>query len=413
MDALCRFPPVMLITDGIIERIKEAQKTDNECKLIIELLKQNPYNDYVMRRDILYRFANGTLVVPKAMQNQIIRAVEEVVKQEYSIDKLTEKVLRVIQNCVPCILGSQKAGKQEGMYNPIEKLDIPLHTYHIDHLGPLPSTAKSYQYLFVVVDSFTKYVWIHPVKNVTASETLKRFEIQKEVFGNPYRIISDRGAAFTSTEFAKYCKAKNVLHLVTTTGVPRGNGQVERMNGTIIPILTKLSIEEPLKWYKHVAKIQRCINSTISRSTGKTSFELLVGVKMRNAEDAALAQIMEKEMVADFEEQRRDLRQAAKINIGRIQEENRKNYNQNRKEPRKYNVRDLVAIKKTQFGTGKKVHPSFLGPYRVTKAKKNDRFEVERLGDGAGPKNTATSPDFMKLWMTFDEETEESSGAED
>lgn len=51
-------------------------------------------------------------------------------------------------------------------------------------------------------------------------------------FGNPRRIISDRGTAFTSNEFREYCKKENIEHVLITTGVPRANGQVERMNRT-------------------------------------------------------------------------------------------------------------------------------------------------------------------------------------
>lgn len=39
--------------------------------------------------------------------------------------------------------------------------------------------------------------------------------------------------------------------------MPRANGQVERINRTIIPVLTKMSIDDPTKWYKHVLALQQ------------------------------------------------------------------------------------------------------------------------------------------------------------
>jgi len=39
----------------------------------------------------------------------------------------------------------------------IEKGEFPLDTFHIDHLGPLPTTKKSYKYIFAVVDAFAKF----------------------------------------------------------------------------------------------------------------------------------------------------------------------------------------------------------------------------------------------------------------
>ena len=123
-------------------------------------------------------------------------------------------------NCVQCILISRKAGKQEGFLYSIEKPDVPLHSYHIDHLGPLPSTNKNYKYIFAVIDAFTKFSWIYPVKTTTAEEAIKKLSMQSEIFGHPQKIISDKGAAFTSGDFEMYCRDNKIEHILNTTGVP-------------------------------------------------------------------------------------------------------------------------------------------------------------------------------------------------
>ena len=78
-----------------------------------------------------------------------------------------------------------------------------------------------------------------------------------------------------------------------TTGLPRANGQVERLNRTIIPILTKLAINDPTKWYKYVPIIQQTVNSTFHRSM--TPFELLTGVKMKQKNDLTVKSAIEEE----------------------------------------------------------------------------------------------------------------------
>lgn len=47
-----------------------------------------------------------------------------------------------------------------------------------------------------------------------------------------------------------------------TTGLPRSNGQIERLNGTIIPVLIKLCLENSTKGYKHVDRLQETLNAT-------------------------------------------------------------------------------------------------------------------------------------------------------
>ncbi|GFX49996.1 hypothetical protein TNCV_3883241 [Trichonephila clavipes] len=233
-----------------------------------------------------------------------------------------------------------------------------------------------------------------PAKN--EQEGLEKLKQQQKTFGNPIRIISDRGSAFTSKLFNDYCDEENIQHLQIATGVPRGNGQVERIHRTLIPVLTKLSLDDSTKWYKYVDRLQRILNSTISRSTKWTPFELLVGIKMRNKEDILIKDLLLEEMAKELLEQREFLRNDAKKNIKTLQSENRKTYNRRRKKASLYKEGDLVAIQRTQFGAGLKLRPKFLGPYKVTKVNSKDRYEVEKVGQHDGPNSTTTSADVMK-----------------
>jgi len=61
------------------------------------------------------------------------------------------------------VLAEKEKGKREGRLVPIPKGN-PLQTYHVDHLGPMNATEKMYKYLLVVVDGFSKFVWIYPTK---------------------------------------------------------------------------------------------------------------------------------------------------------------------------------------------------------------------------------------------------------
>ena len=91
------------------------------------------------------------------------------------------KIEEFIKNCIKCILAEKKQGKIEGRLNPIDKGEQPLDTYHIDHLGPIPSTRKNYNHLFVVINSFTKFSWIYPTKSTNAEEAILGALWQTEV----------------------------------------------------------------------------------------------------------------------------------------------------------------------------------------------------------------------------------------
>lgn len=281
--------------------------------------------------------------------------------------------------------------------HPIDKEPLPLSTFHMDHLGPMPSTNKNYVHILAIIDAFTKFVWLFPTKSVTADETLSKLKVVTGVFGNPRRIIADKGGAFRANIFNEFRKEQDIELILCTTGVPRGNGQVERIHRITISALSKLSIENPQNWFEYVEDVQNVLNNTIQRAIQTTPFQLMFGVPM-NRKDTDIRRIIEDEIIQEFNNERDKIREMARDSISKIQEENRRSFNRKRKEATTYEAKDLIAINKTQFSTAAKLKPKFLGPYEVTKVKEYDRYDVEKVGIHEGPNRTSTSADNMKRW---------------
>ncbi|GFT21022.1 transposon Tf2-6 polyprotein [Trichonephila clavipes] len=314
VDALSRYPVMMVCNDTLTSKLKNAQEEDDNIQTLKSLLEKQESEEFFERNGILYKYLNGRelIVTPKAMQAELIKLIHE--NGHFSVGKNR-------RNC------------------------------------------------------------------------------ETEFFIPNLSNVVKKGSAFTSKLFNDYCDEENIQHLQIATGVSRGNGQVERIHRTLIPVLTKLSLDDSTKWYKYVDRLQRILNSTISRSTKWTPFELLVGIKMRNKEDILLKDLLLEEMAKELLEQREFLRNDAKKNIETLQSENRKTYYRRRKKASLYKEGDLVAIQRTQFGAGLKLRPKFLGPYKVTKVNSKDKYEVEKVGQHDGPNSTTTSADLMKLFM--------------
>ncbi|GBO29901.1 hypothetical protein AVEN_249386-1 [Araneus ventricosus] len=341
----------------ITRKIATAQEADERIHLLKTLVEKGLRDDHLIKENVLYLHDGGRelIFVPEAMELEIIRGIhknghfaaqktEDLLKRDFYISNVKMKIEQVITNCVECILCNRKRGKEE------------------------------------------------------AAEALQKFKIQQAIFANPSRIISDKGSAFTSKDFEDYCKDKGIQHIQITTGVPRANGQIERMHGTHIPVLAKLSVDDPAKWFKFAPDVQRIINSTVSRSAKFTPFELMTGVKMRNKDDLKIKEILDEEYMNSIIQEKETIREEAKANIFKVQEENRRKYNRRRATAPIYKINDLVAIKRTQLGGGLKLKPKFLGPYKVVKIKPHDRYDVAKVGSHEGPAATTTSADHMKPW---------------
>ena len=178
---------------------------------ISSLADKGRCDGYVVRGELIFRENGGDiqLVVPKCLRFQITRRIHEenghfatekteaLIKRNYWFPNMRDTIEKVIRNCVGCILTNRKTGKLDGYLNPIPKGNVPLETYHIDHLGPLPSTKKRYRYIFVIIDAFSKFVWLFGTRSTGTIEVLDKLNKLTVIFGNPRRIISDRGSAFT------------------------------------------------------------------------------------------------------------------------------------------------------------------------------------------------------------------------
>ncbi|GFX58931.1 transposon Tf2-11 polyprotein [Trichonephila clavipes] len=381
VDVLSRHPVMLVTSDELTYKIANAQESDEYIRTIKKLLQEGKTSEFIVSNKILYKISEDQelLVVPEMMQ-------VDVIKKAHSFGHFA------------ATKNEELRGKGEGFLNPIPKEDLPLSTYHVDFIGPLPTTNKNYNHIFTVIDAFTKFTWLYPTKSTTAQEAIERLKLQQKTFGNPSRVINDKEGAFRSKEFEDYCADEQISNVQITTGVSRGNGQVERIHGVLIPVLTKMSIEDPAKWFKHVDSLQRVLNSVPSRSTKYSPFELLIGVKMKNPEDVIIRNLLEEESQEQLFQHRDNLRREAKQKILKIQEENRRTYNRKRKEAHLYKKGDLVAVMRTQFGNKLKLQIKYFGPYQVTKVKPHDRYDVAKIGDHEGPNVTSASADQMKPW---------------
>lgn len=88
----------------------------------------------------------------------------------------------------------------------------------------------------------------------------------------------------------------------------------------------------------------------------------MLGVQMRTGEDVSLREIINDELREEFVDGRSEMRQIAKEQIARVQEENRKQFDKKRSIAHIYRVGDLCAIARTQFGTGLKLQDKYFGP---------------------------------------------------
>lgn len=401
VDALSRNPVsshVLMIDNS--DWLLTLQMQDENIQNILTQLREpnvspNISNNYVAKEGILYRktLLGEKFVIPKLAKYGLLKKYhdeighpgfdkcEQTIKAQFWFPKMTRFIRKYTNSCLQCAFGKGNHGMLEAELHPIEKVAVPMHTLHADHLGPFIKTRKGHTYVLVVIDSFTKFVFAKAAKNCSSVESIRLLKEIFTQFGNPIRIITDRGKAFTSRYFKQFTEAMQLKHVLNAIASPRSNGQVERVNRTLLNGLNTMS-ESECTWDNKLADVVWGINNTPNATTGCTPFSLMFGHS--NSRFPAIPN----DAPQDPDTQQQQLqarREAAKLRIDRNMTLMKSRFDNKHKKCKKYTVGQLVLWKggiarDAKAQVTRKLDGLYTGPYRVCKADRSlDRYTISSI----------------------------------
>ncbi len=82
-------------------------------------------------------------------------------------------------------------------------------------LDDYASDNKGYKYLLCVIDVFSRYAWVQPLKSKLESEIVKAFLVVLNDGRKPQRLRTDAATDFTSKAFQQFVKEEKIVHFVT------------------------------------------------------------------------------------------------------------------------------------------------------------------------------------------------------
>lgn len=444
VDALSRnpvCPPAPLVeSDVVVCEVREitvdwlttVQKNDSEIQRTMQILNDvtlnnipDIKNNYVIKRGLLYRKTDDgdRWVVPKGVRWQILKSSHDdighfafdktlqKVKNNYWWPKMNRFIKKYVQSCLECAHSKGQGGKKAGELHPIPKIDCPFHTLHFDHLGPFIKSKKKHSYLLVIIDAFTKFIVLVPVKNTKASTSIKVLQNYFDLFSVPKRVISDRGSGFTAKRFQSFLATLGVKHVLNAVATPRANGQVERYNRTILGALTAANHGKAENlWDETVSKVQWGLNNTINQGTGKTPSQVLFGLQLTSMGEARLRSCIDNSD-NDQEPDLETVRTEVSNYVQKNQEKQKKRFDRHRKTV-KFQLGDLVRVEREIPATGRsrKLIPRFQGPYRITQILDHDRYEIRDTPlsrKNNRPFKSIVSVDKILPWLVFNRDSDD------
>ena len=130
----------------------------------------------------------------------------------------------------------------------------------------------------MITDHFTRYALAVVIKDQTAKNVMKVFyEHFIAFFGMSPKLLSDRGANFTSTLVEELCAVFIIQKCHTTTYLAQCNGQVECFHQTLFHMIIKLAHGKKTRWELYLLELLQAYNSTWSIVTGFLPHYLMFG----------------------------------------------------------------------------------------------------------------------------------------
>jgi transposase InsO family protein len=199
---------------------------------------------------------------------------------------MTADIADWVKNCNRCICRKTPERRAAPLVNISST--APMEFVCIDYLS-LEASKGHFENILVITDHFSKYAQAVPTKNQTARTTARALYNNFFIhYGFPAKLHSDKAQNFESKVIKELCRIAGVRKTRTTPYNPRGNGQCERFNRTLLDMMGTLGSDKKKDWKSAVPTLCHAYNSTKHESTGFSPFFLMYGRHPRLAIDACL-----------------------------------------------------------------------------------------------------------------------------
>lgn len=382
----------MMYTGEVIHSLKHLEELQKVDPVVIEIRKKLENNEltkiFVIEHGILFRYMEKgevwQIVIPETLTKGLINCVHTklghpgtyktiaYISQYYYWKSMNRDIKKFVISCDLCQRVKIKNQNMEGAFRIVQSSE-PGDLVSVDFFGPLPRSIGGMEYIFVVLDVFSKYVRLYPIKRETTDTVLRKLiDSYFPEMGIPKRILSDNGTQFSSPKWGNRLRDLGIGVIFSSVRHPQGN-PVERVMRELGRLFRTLCADKHTRWAKCIGDIEFFLNATTHMSTGFSPMELHFGKKPKD-------QIME---IINFPNSI-DVSRDAKIILAKARLKH--NFDQRAKGQRtpskiSVTVGDLVllhipkqsdALKKLT----KKFFHLYYGPYLVAKDFNNGSYEL-------------------------------------
>ena len=189
---------------------------------------------------------------------------------------------------------------------------------------------------------------------------------------------------------------------MNAVGMPRGNGQVERYNRTILDSLATMGADTTsTDWDDNIHNLQLGLNNTFNKSLGVSPSEVMFGYRTSVVNSSP-------DLFTDWVDVT-ELRKQVVLRTQEDQQRQKQRFDVHRSNSTVFAIGDLVLVKISSIvgsGNSRKLLPKWKGPFQINKVLGADRYEVEDiLGSTRSriPYKGTYAVEHLKSWLLLEE----------
>lgn len=189
---------------------------------------------------------------------------------------MREDISQFVKQCIDCQKAKPPQHTRIG-FQCSAPSTRPWESIHIDYVGPLTRSSSGNIGLLSVIDTFTKFIFLMPVKKINTDITIHLLTQNLfSVFGPPHTIVSDNHSVFIAKGFRDMCFSWGIHHRKTTPYHPQSS-QVERFHRNLRSSLIIFSHDNQTSWDFYLPYIQTAFNGSFHSATKMSPSLLFLG----------------------------------------------------------------------------------------------------------------------------------------
>jgi len=230
------------------------------------------------------------LVIPKSLRKRLLffyhnslwamhmgwQKGAKLLQQKYYWFGMRNQMKNHVNLCLQCRQAKSTRPRRQGLTKLFFRTG-PFEVLHVDFVGQFGDDKGGFNYIFTVIDSFSRWVHLIPVKDekaLTAAKALVRHVIT--VHGCPLRIVSDKGASFVAKLWQKLGEVLEIKMTLASPRHPQSNGSAERVHRTLNSVI-RATCKPNDSWSAMIPFVEWAYRTMPLAGVGLSPFQILYG----------------------------------------------------------------------------------------------------------------------------------------